>query len=280
MKRKKVLIILPILIIIYFFIKSPLFLTFRSYMFMKPYSYQQKLESILVKNDFDLYIPGGKITKERDWYPFILFHNADKGFSNYTNKELSLTILYNFGHFKFLDGYSTYYDPNSPYFGSFYGGYVVQNKKNPKLAYGFNDDGSLNIDEVILIPKYDQTKLVLPSLGCPSSIREFSSDIDNTTNDVKYLGIDGWTKINSTVKTNAPIHKYKKNYRGYIQYGKPIEKYYNGRDFPITTFKGRIYIKYIDQLKATVVMYILAPNENIIDKCDKEILSKSRIKIN
>ncbi len=245
---------------------------------MLPYSYKHKHESIIDKKSIVFYIPDGLSTSKKDWYPFMMFHNADKGFSQYSKRNLSLTILYNFGHFELKEGASSYYNPNSPYYSSFYGGYTVYDHENPNNAYGFFDNNKININELTQIPKYDQTKLVLPSLGCPESKIAFNSTIDCIEYNVNYLGTEGWTKIDSTIKTTSPIHKFSKNYLGYIQYGKPIEKYFYGESFPIITLKGRIYVKYIVRHKMTFILYVLASDKKTVDECDKNILSKSIIK--
>ncbi|MTI46440.1 MAG: hypothetical protein FH761_01260 [Firmicutes bacterium] len=275
--KKRFFKILLIILAIYLFSLTPIYFMFRSYIIMFPYSLLQEKKSILCEKNIDFNIPGGNSTLKRDWYPFMMYFNSDKGFSKYTDQDLSLTILYNFGHFKALEGCSSYYDPNSPYFGSFYGGYVIYNNENPDNMYGFNEDGSINIKELTQIPKYDQLKLVLSSLGCPSNSRIFESKVDNIETNISYLGLNQWMKIDSTIKTNTPIHKYKEHQRGYLQYGEPISKYYTKEEFPIRTLKGRIYAKYIDEYKMTFVLYILAPNNDTIDLCDKEILSKSSI---
>jgi len=244
---------------------------------MSPYSYIHKLQSIIRKNKIEFYIPGGRITKGKDWYPFVVTFNDDEGFSKYTNMDLSLTVLYNFGHFESIKGSSSYYNPTSPYYSSFYGGYVIYNNETPAKSFGFYDNGEINVDELALVPKYDQTRLVLPSLGCPLDEIIFRSTIDNIDKSVEYLGIDGWTMVNTTIITNSPIHKAKESQRGYLQYGNPQEDYYDGEDFPPITLKGRVYVRYFKEYKATFALYILAPEVDTIDGCDKNILSKSRI---
>ena len=159
-----------------------------------------------------------------------------------------------------------------------YGGYIVKNNKNPKYTFGFHSNGHININELSSIPEYDQTRLVLPSIGCPKDKIVFESSIDEVEYNVNYIGYDGWVKVDSTLKTNSPIHSYKKEQQGYLQYGKPIEKKYNNEDFPVIQLKGRIYARYFEEYKMTFILYVMTPNKNTIELCDKEILSKSRIK--
>ena len=274
--KRKYLIITFIFLVLILIVISPLYYPLRSYIIIVPYSYKTNLDTGLNKLNVDLDIKGGLSTKKRDWYPYVLYHKADDGFSRYNGKDLSLTILYNFGHFE-SNGTSSYYNPNSPYYSSFYGGYVIYNKENPDKPYGFNDDGSINYDEISLIPKYDQTNLVLPSLGYPSNKVVFENEITNMVENVNYIGMDGWTKIDGTIVTNSPLHKSKNHQRGYIQYGKPNDKHYTEEDFPIINLKGRVYVNYIEEHKITLVLYILAPSIKTIDECDNNILSKSKI---
>ncbi|WP_427339356.1 hypothetical protein [Caloranaerobacter sp. DY30410] len=274
--RKK-LFLFTLILCILFFLKTNIYYTLKSYIIMYPYSYYNRLNSITYKRNIKFYIPSGIITKEKDWYPFVLTFNDNEGFSKYTGKKLSLTIFYNFGHFKFKEGFSSYYDQNSPYFSSFYGGYVIYNNENPDDSYGFNIDGKIKIEELESIPRYDQTRLVLPSLGCPEHKIYFKSKIDKIEYDIEYLGIKDWVKIDSIVTTNGPNHKYKEKHLGYIQYGKPPANY-SGEDFPLVNLKGRIYAKYFDNYKMTIILYIVAPNIDTIENCDKNILSKSKIK--
>lgn len=278
LKNQRILFSLVIFIItIIILINSPLYYIIRSYLIMLPYSYIHEHASILEKNDIDFYIPSGLLTKEKDWYPFMLYFNADAGFSKYTSKNLSLSILYNFGAFNYKEGSSTYYDPDSNYYSSFYGGYVVFNNDNPKSPFGFNNNNELSLDELVLIPKYDQTKLVLPSIGCSHNKITFKTSIDYVQNNISYIGMDGWTKIDSTIITNSPLHIPQKNHTGYIQYGKPSRSFNVDSDFPLITLKGRMYAKYSKEHNMTFVLYVLAPSLEGVNKCDKHILSKSNI---
>ncbi len=244
---------------------------------MPPYSYIQKQDSILNKKNIDFYIPGGVATKEKDWYPFMLYFNSDEGFSSYSGKNLSLTILYSFGAFNHKKGFSTYYDSDSLYYSSFCGGYAVYNHDEPTNPFGFSNKG-INIDELALIPKYDQTRLVLPSIGCPYNKITFNTNIDDVQYDVNYIGIDGWTKIDSTIITNSPIHNPEKNYHGYIQYGKPVQNIKVEEEFPLIELKGRMYAIYFEEHNMTFILYVLAPTLDTVNKCDRDILSKANIK--
>lgn len=275
MKKKYVYFISIFLIGLFILLNTSLWFPIRSYFVMFFYSKFQEEESLLNKYDIYLKIPGGLSTKYKDWYPFVMIFNDDVGFSEVLGRDASLTILYNFGYFKLKDGSSSYYDPNSRYFSSFYGGYLVKHRDKSKLPFGFNEDGKINLEEISLVPKYDQEELVLRSLGCPRKDMRFDVSIDDIEYDISYVNHDDWVRVNSTIITNSPLHRFTENRRAYIQYGKPIDRYYTGVDFPLITLKGRTYVKYLKEYDLSLFLYILAPTMDAVEECDKNILSKT-----
>lgn len=280
MRSKKVLGLCSILLIVLFFqvIGYPFWDTLKSYGIMYLYDKYVQNNGYLEKQDILFYIPGGSLTPQKDWYPFILHHDASYSFSKYTKRNLSCMILYSFGSFDFFKGSSNLYNPNSSYQGAFYGGYAIfdHNRQNP--PYGFYTNGNLNIKEIEAIPLFDQTRLVLPSIGCSQEKIKFESVITAMKNDIPYINREDWTRIDAMIKTNAPTHSYKDKNIGYIQYGKPHKKFNIDKDFPIISLKGRLYIKYIKEFNGTFIFYIMAKDQNILDETDKSILSHSIIK--
>lgn len=278
MIKKIFYIILIFLIIIFIISKTPLWFPLRSYFAMYIFSNMEEKESLIEEENIKFKIPGGISTIKRDWYPFVMIFNADEGFSRYMGKKLSLTILYNFGHFQIKDGSSSYYNPKSKYFSSFYGGYLVRNDETKSLPFGFDTNNNINIKELTSVPKYDLDKLVLSSLGCPENKIIIDYSIDDIKDNIDYVGYKNWVKIDTTIKANSPLHRYKEEKRAYIQYGRPIEKYLPDEDFPIITLKGRMYVKYFEEYNLTVFLYVICDDINTIEECDKEILSKSIIR--
>lgn len=278
MIKKIFFTILIFLIIILIISKTSLWFPLRSYFVMYIFSNMEERKSLIEEENIKFKIPGGISTMKRDWYPFVMIFNDDEGFSRYMGKKLSLTILYNFGHFQIKDGSSSYYNPNSKYFSSFYGGYLVRNDENKSLPFGFDTNNNINIKELTSVPKYDLDKLVLSSLGCPENKIIIDYSIDDIKDNIDYVGYKNWVKIDTTIKTNSPLHRYKEEKRAYIQYGRPIEKYLPDEDFPIITLKGRIYVKYFEEYNVTVFLYVICEDINTIEECDKEILSKSIIR--
>lgn len=278
MKRWKTitgLLLIIVLALSVLFLKAPLYYKARSYAVMYVYSKYEAKNSLLQKQNISLTIPGGSSTEQKDWYPFVMIFNDDQGFSRYMGRELALTILYNFGAFNGNRSSSDFFLEESPYYNSFYGGYIVRNESGDK-KYGFTEGGELEISEVLAVPEYDFKYLVLESLGCPKDKLTMEIRSFDTSKDVKYAGYNGWSQIDALLLTNSPDHNYKGERRAYIQYGNPHKK--EGREeFKVMTSHGRIYVRYFEEFASTVFLYIISPNILTLEKCDEDILSKSII---
>lgn len=275
-KRRYLRSSILILALCVIFLFSPIFASIRSYAVMLPYSYLHHRNSTLKKNNIRFHIPGGIKTKKRDWYPFIITFNDDEGLSRYLGDQVEFTILYSFGHFPLWKGNSTYYDPNSPFYSSFYGGYVVKPKDTTR-KFGFLSNGEIDLEEISKVPEFDQKYLALASIGCSRDKSIFSEDVCSVDYNIDYIGYEDWIRIDSTIETSSPMHNVNEFQRGYIQYGKPKDKFQSNEDFPVIDLKGRVYVRYFEEFQATMVLYIMAPSWEIIQDCDRDILSKSSI---
>lgn len=272
MKNRNKLLVSGIFII--FFIMTPLFDFIKSYTVMFIYNLYEKNNSLLEKDNIRLTMPGGLVTKEKDWFPFVMTFNDNEGFSSFLGRDVELTILYNFGAFEMLKGSSLLYKKSSDYYSSFYGAYII--KEQDEKKFGFDNDGMINIKEISQVPKYDYKYLVLKGLGCDNVYVDFK--INNINLIDEYIGYSEWYKIDAKIKTNSPIHKKVEDHISYIQYGEPPEEYYEGVDFPINDLVGRLYVRYFDELNSTIIFYVIAPNKKTIEKCDKKFLAKTSIK--
>lgn len=266
-----------ICLIIILFIISPFFKYIKSISVMKIYSYICEKDSFIKELNIDINMPGGLATSEKDWYPFVMTFNDNEGFSSFMDRKMNFTVLYNFGAFEYLNGASMLYNPDSNYYGAFYGAYFVQEADRENHKFGFLDNGDINIEEALLPGTYDINELVLGGFGLNNPISDYKIDSINQVD--TYIGYNNWSVIDATVMTHGHNHRYKENYQAYIQYGKPPLKYSGKQDFPVTKFKSRIYMKYLSEKKCTVFLYAIAPNIKTIENCDKNFLQKSVIKI-
>lgn len=269
------LILVIVLVVTVGLLKGPLYYQARSYAVMYAYSQYEEKKSLLQKQNISLEIPGGSSTAEKDWYPFVMAFNDDEGFSQYMGRDLSMTVLYNFGAFSWKMSSSSYFLEESPYFNSFYGGYLVKENSGPK-KYGFTAEGELEVKEVFAVPEYDYKHLVLESFGCPKDKLTMKMLSYNLVKDVQYAGYNGWSRIDALLLVNSPAHKFKADRRSYIQFGNPLMRR-DQEEFRIMATQGRIYVRYFEEFNSTVFLYVLTPEPNILEKCDAEILSKTII---
>lgn len=275
--KKIIIFLLVISLAVVFFLRTPYYYQLRSYVLMYFHSFQQEKGSLLAEEKINLEIPGGKITEKRDWYPFVIVFNADNGFSRYMGRDISLTILYNFGVFSPGAASSTFFLPQSPYYNSFYGGYVVRENDSGR-KFGFINDKP-DLEELFSVPQYDFKYLVLQSLGCPldkSIIKSFSEQV---TSNITYAGYEGWDQIDSIMEANGSWHEFTEGKRAYIQYGIPPAIEGDLQEFKPITMYGRTYVRYFAEFNSTIILYIMCPERKTVEECDREILSKTIISI-
>lgn len=226
--------------------------------------------SIMERKNFEVTIPGGLSTKEKDWYPFVMTYQ-DESIASSIEENIDLTILYNFGAFE--NGRSLFYKTESDYFSSFYGAYIIESKDKDR-KYGFAND-EIDVGEITKVATHDMEVLVLESIGCTDAEVSFQGiAAPKLTN---YLNYEDWVVMDSTILARSPLHTVENNYMAYIQYGKP-PKSYTGENFPRRNLAGRIYCRYFPEYNVTILLYIIAPNIDVLNKTDKQILSKTKIK--
>jgi hypothetical protein len=253
------LVILLVFLVFWFF---PLF---RSVAVMSIYSTLHENSSIMKDSGFDLSIPGGLSTLERDWYPFPMVFNAGE----FTDGA-RMSIIYNFPAFNCISRSSMLFDEDSLYNSAFYGAYVI--KKDDGTPYGLKDSW-MNTDEISTAFSYDYVNLVLKSLGNDDF---HFSPIQYETIRTDYLGYGDWLMIDAIINTNGTSHNSDGFKRSYIQYGNPGQR--ASEDFPLILMLGRLYIRYFEEYDCTIALYIMARNQEAILECDEKILSKSIIK--
>lgn len=267
-----------ILALVLLFCLSPAANVCYSMAVMGVYSKLNERAGLTESEEITLHIPGGLTTLSSDWYPFVMTFEASNGFRRFTgDSSLSLTILYNFPAFSPTRGCSRLYDTASPYYNSFYGAYLV--KDTDGGAYGFTqaEDGSLAPDAAAVaeVPNYDFWELVLSEFGVTGKTAVFDWNITDISEPLSYVGEHGFYRMDATLTVNGVSHESIGFTPSYLQYGKP--------HFPVTNplapvpMYGRLYGKYLEEKQVSLFFYIVATDKNVLEACDKNILSKSRL---
>ena len=236
----------------------------RSHIVMSVYSAQQRNASVLRECGMDIRIPIAD-----GWYPQMLAFNAD-GFAAWSGIDARMTVLYTFGAFDIKTRASLLYDPASDKYSAFYGAYAVRKEDG---VFGFGEDGALNLDEITRAVRYDDTQLVLASLGCSEPV--FEIERIDVTQDAVCAGSGKWVRIDAVLRVSGAAHAYQEDRLAYLQYGAPPP--YAGEDFAVTQMSGRVYAKYFPEFDCAVMMYCLAPSIKAVDECDAQALQKAEI---
>ena len=282
--KKKVLVAFVAALII--FIISPLSRYVLSLGVMSVYSGTHARESIMADKGITLEIPGGGETPETDWYPFVMTFNPVESFGRAVgDNSLELTILYNFGAFDLIKGCSRIYDRQSEYYNSFYGAYLVTRRddggeasgESKAAPFGFDSEGHMDPEQTAIVPEFDFQHLVLGDFGIKTSEQVFEWTIDKTDEDVSYLGRDGWSRADASLLVNGASHTKKEFRQSYLQYGAPKYEVSANGEFKPFAMRGRVYGRYFEEWDTSVFFYILTPEKETLEKCDRDILSKSRL---
>ena len=258
------------------FCLSPLSNVFYSMAVMGIYSKMNEKNSLTASEGIELSLPGGLSTLRSDWYPFVMTFEANSGFRRFTgDSSLSLTILYNFPAFSPLKGCSRLYDTASPYYNSFYGAYLVKDEEGGTYGFTRLKDSSFYPDatEAAMVPNYDFWELVLSEFGLTRKNAVFDWSITEISEPLFYAGEDGFYRMDATLTVNGSSHDYNGFTPSYLQYGTP--------NFPVTdplapvSMYGRLYGKYLEEKQVSLFFYIVAADKEVLEECDKEILSES-----
>ena len=285
-KKKTAAIVAAVALALMFFIISPLFPYAVSLSVMSVYSHIHEADSIMANKGIELAIPGGGETSEDDWYPFVMTFNPGEAFGRTVgDRNLELTILYNFGAFDLRRGCSRLYDRDSDYYNSFYGAYLVTRKDDGSKAskdsmtapFGFDSQGNMDPEQTAIVPKFDFQHLVLGDFGIRTSEQVFEWTAETISEDVSYLGRDGWSRVDASLLVNGASHVKDGFRHSYLQYGSPGYDISEDDAFKPVSMRGRIYGRYFEEWDTSVFFYILTPEKETLERCDREILSKSRL---
>lgn len=252
----------------------------RSVAVMSVYSRMNERGSLTAEKGLRIRMPGGLSTLKKDWYPFVMTFEAGTDFGRTAGcPGARLTILYNFGAFG-LQGRSSLYDPESPYFNSFYGAYLVE---QPEGLFGFREteqaDGSigrtLDLAAMAEVPRYDFSRLVLADFGL--SPRDFVFDWQpvGVSAESAAAGLDGWTRIAARLRVSSVRHEKQGFVTSYLQYGAP--KGACAEPFEPVDMLGIIYARPFPEEGVSVFLYALCGDEAALADCEERFLLKTRI---
>ena len=273
--KKKVAAVIAAALVI--FIISPIFPYAVSLGVMSVYSGIHEKDSIMAQKAIELEIPGGNATAEKDWYPFVMVFNPGESFGRELgDHDLRLTVIYNFGAFDLRRGCSRIYNVDSEYYSSFYGAYLVTGGE--EKPFGFDSRGRMDVARTAAVPRFDLQHLVLDDLGINPGEKVFSWNADSIEENITYLGYEGWTRTDASLTVNGTAHKSGGFRRSYLQYGVPAYDVTENKDFLPVEMEGRIYGRYFEEWDTSVFLYILTPGKETLEKCDRDILSKSLLR--
>ena len=122
--------------------------------------------------------------------------------------------------------------------------------------------------------QYDFLNLVLKDFGISKEEVIYKQHITEKTI-VPYAGSDIWTKINAELTVTSPAHNANDFAISYLQYGKPA--FYTDTDFKPIKMYGRVYAKHFKKYNSSIFFYIITPSPEVLESCDRDILSKSSI---
>lgn len=205
------------------------------------------------------------------WFPQMILFTDKGGFQQQVGEEAQLDIYYTFGQFH--RGKSDIYRPNSPYYSSFAGAYVVSGQEADRMN---QLQGSDFIREVSQIPRYDYTQLILRDLGCPRDRLEFDYHLISSDDEAMCAGETGYDVFNLSVDTSGVAHEKEKNLQHYIQFGTPLPIDGNQAFQPLTQF-ARVYVKRLPDQHATLIFYCLSPDQGVIELTDQKLLQTAEV---
>jgi len=243
-----------------------------SMLVMQLNNYVQNKNALTIKEGIKIKMPAGYVSDSQKWYPFVMTYDASHAFSRKIDRDVDLTILYNFAGYNPLKGRSRLYEHDSPYLGSFYGAYLLKNN-DTAFAYLFNDEGDIQVDALTSVARYDYLQLVLGGFGAPYA----SLNFDVISNEFQSIDLKGerWTQVTSIVQTNSPRHPLKSFKMSYLQYGLPEGK--EGDQFSKMTLYSRVLVRKIEQAKTTVALYAMSTDEAFLDQMTKSLLLETEI---
>ncbi|MBS7526630.1 hypothetical protein KHM83_08075 [Fusibacter paucivorans] len=209
------------------------------------------------------------------WYPQMLTYNDRGGYNRMNNVNTELTIYYTFGDFSGYGSkaHAAFYDVESPYYASFFGGYVIGNA---------GGDWSQKPILLASVPHYDYTQLILSALGCPDKRLKFEYEVLETEEGVYTAGSDRWTRYDLRIETTGVTHPQRDFLMHDLQFGpSPLPAAYSpeliaGSFEPIVLY-AVLYAKYYAAQDTEIMLYVLTADKQLLEQTDERLLSKTTL---
>jgi hypothetical protein len=259
---------------------SPVGAQLRSMIVMKAYSAWCYRTSLAEERGFEIRIPGGKVSAGTEWYPLMLFYDAGDEYAYRSGTDTRLNVYYAFPRFDIWKGRSLLYDTESPYYGGFYGAYVVSGEADGFVEAGDSDGTERYVpvpEEIVDVVRFDLFELVLDDFGLTEKDRVFSYEVTGLEEDVTVAGYEGGFRLDAGLTVNGTNHTRVKDCQSYLQYGKaPVE---SAEPFAPVRMYGRVYGIRLPEKDISIFFYILARDPDVLETTDRELLSKAEIRI-
>ncbi len=271
--KRWIKIVLFIVTLVLLLINSSIFPILKSYAVMFVYSQMHERESFLYEEEIRLQLQGGLATWKKDYFPFVIAFDASKAFSRYIDEPIDLTIYYNFGAFDVRQGASSLYNQNSPFYSTFYGAYAIRYKDSEEI-YGLRTDQKPDIEAITKITDFDLKHLVYNSIGHVEP--ELKYKIENNE---EVMVIDGreFIVFDATIQMDGMWHQYERDYRAYIQYGKPPIQLEDKESFEAIEGFGRIYLHYDDIEGISYFFYIITADKETLQYTEEAFIANAKI---
>lgn len=142
---------------------------------------------------------------------------------------------------------SAYFDPRSPWYNGFLGGYGVRVRDASRPPWGFAADGAPLDDEMLAVVRCDYDVLTAGALGCPPDRR--------TTRVLRAEGVTrgAWRHLRAEFVIPSALHRLRDARRPdplyYVAFGLPDERLVDaerGESYPPVAMEGEMLYRRID----------------------------------
>jgi len=182
----------------------------------------------------DVIVPGALPAMKRDTIP-----------AQYLLRLVDVVMAFAIGDYGVRYDCSSYYDPSSPWYNVFYGGYGLRSYKPNGVPWGYDGHGNPDWDEYLEIPRVDYCFLTAGQFGCPPEAMHF--EVEHTKSERGPV----WDTLDLVVSMTSGLHDPATCLAApqtYVIYGVPPKEFLQGhRPFERVTLRGRACMRVVPQ---------------------------------